>query len=84
MSQFLMGSVATASLIAGFFFLKFWRVSGDRLFAFFAAAFALLGVNWIVLGVGEVAVESRHIVYVIRLVAFLLIIAAVVDKNRRS
>jgi hypothetical protein len=79
-----MGALAAASGIAGLFFLKFWRLSGDRLFAFFAVAFWLLGLTWIVLGVGNVAVESRHHVYLIRLAAFLLIIVAVIDKNRRS
>jgi hypothetical protein len=29
-------------------------------------------------------VESRHYVYVLRLLAFLLLIAGIVDKNRRS
>jgi len=83
-NQFLMGALATACAVAGLFFLKFWRLSGDRLFAFFAIAFWLLGLTWIVLGVGEVAAESRHHVYLVRLAAFLLIIAAVIDKNRRS
>jgi hypothetical protein len=78
-----MGALAAVSSIAGLFFVKLWRVSGDRLFALFAVAFWMLALNWIVLGLGNVAAESRHHVYFIRLLAFVLIAVAVIDKNRR-
>lgn len=82
--QFLLGALSTASLIAGLFFLKLWHVSRDRLFSLFAAAFWLLALNWVVLGFARVAAESQHRVYLIRLLAFLLIAAAIIDKNRRG
>jgi hypothetical protein len=32
-------------VVAGLFFLRLWRQSHDRLFAWFAAAFALLAIQ---------------------------------------
>ena len=78
------GALATACWIAGLFFLKFWRVSKDRFFLFFLAAFWVLSLNWIVLVVEQPILESRQDAYVIRLVAFMLIIVGVIDKNRRA
>lgn len=83
MNQFLWGALATTALTASVFFLKFWRQSHDRLFAIFAAAFAVLAVNWIVLAFMRSNDETSYLVYLIRLLAFVLIIIAVVDKNRR-
>jgi len=84
MRQFLWGALAMASLVAGSFFLRYWRVSGERLFAFFAVAFAMLSANWLVLAIADPAYEARHLIYLIRLVAFVLIIIGIVDKNRMS
>jgi hypothetical protein len=39
------GALAMGFLIAGLFFLKFWRRTGDGLFLAFAAAFGLLAVG---------------------------------------
>jgi hypothetical protein len=80
----LWGALATACWVAGLFFLKFWRVSKDRFFLFFLLAFWVLSLNWIVLIVEQPILESRQDAYVIRLLAFVLIIVGVVDKNRRA
>ena len=64
------------------FFLRFWRTSRDRLLGGFAAAFAVLGINWLLLAIFEPTKESQHYVYLVRLLAFILLIASVVDKNR--
>lgn len=64
------------------FFLRFWRQTEDRLFALFGLAFALLGANWTILAVYNPREESRHLVYIIRLAAFMVFIAAIIDKNR--
>jgi hypothetical protein len=63
-------------------FLRFWRQTTDRLFLLFALAFALFGANLLLLAAINPAHESRHLIYLIRLAAFLLIIIAIVDKNR--
>ena len=73
-----------ACWIAGLFFLRFWRQSRDRLFLLFSVAFWILTLNWVTLAVLNPGVESRHYVVAIRLVAFLLILGAIIDKNRRS
>jgi hypothetical protein len=63
-------------------FARFWRQTGDRLFAFFALAFVLLGVNMLLLATVNPAHEARHLIYLFRLATFLIIIAGIIDKNR--
>lgn len=62
------------------FFLRFWKKSHDRLFAWFAFAFLLLGVERVVLSIYPG--EQFFKVYFIRLLAFIFIIYAIWDKNR--
>ena len=81
MQQFILGILVMASLIIGLFFLRFWRKSRDRLFAFFAGTFWLLGINWLVLVFYRWDEPTRGL-YVIRLVAFLLLLIGIIDKNR--
>jgi uncharacterized membrane protein len=72
-----------ASLVAALHFLKFWRHSSDRLFALFAAAFTMMAVNHAALGLTDPESEYRLAIYCVRLVAFLFILVAIVDKNRQ-
>ena len=81
---FLQTISATAALASGLFFLRFWRESRDRLFAFFGAAFFVLAVSWALLALINPSDETRPYVYAIRLIAFLLMIVGMVDKNRTS
>ena len=83
MEQFIMGAVATASLVAALFFLRFWRDTGDRLFAMFALAFLLLAITRLGLSVLNEHMEVQTYWYWVRLLAFLLILGAILDKNRR-
>ncbi|WP_224248636.1 DUF5985 family protein [Hyalangium gracile] len=76
------GALVMACLACALFFLRFWRASRDRLFAFFSLAFVVMGCNWLALTLLDVDDERRHYVYVIRLVSFLLILYAIWDKNR--
>ena len=80
---FLWGATAAACFVAGLFFLRFWRASRDRFFVYFTVAFWMLGLNWVVLAAIGRSPEAVHPAYVIRLGAFLLILLAIVDKNRR-
>jgi hypothetical protein len=84
MSEFLTGVAAAGSLAVGVFFLRLWRETRDRFFAFFGVAFWVLALNWFALVWAAPANEIRHYFYVGRLVAFLLIIVAIVDKNRSA
>lgn len=82
MSQFLAGIATCASWGIAIFFLRFWIDTRDRFFVLFAAAFLILSVNWLLVAVLQPASEVRPFFYMLRLTAFLLIIAAVIDKNR--
>ena len=81
--DFLSGAVTFGFLVAGLFFLRFWRDSRDPLFLAFAFAFWLLGLNQALLAVTNIPFEERSWLYLIRLAAFALIIAAIALKNRR-
>jgi hypothetical protein len=82
LNQFLNGAIMMGFLTAGFFFLRFHRRTRERLFAIFAASFFVLAAERIVLACINPAAEFRPYIYLIRLAAFLLIIIAIVDKNR--
>lgn len=83
MKEILAGVLLGGYLVAALFFLKFWARSRDRLFAMFAAAFAILAVQRLALGLLHEHAEDRPEIYMIRLLAFVIIIVAIVDKNRR-
>ena len=78
---FLSGVVTAGFLVAGLFFLRFWRRTKDVLFAAFAAAFALLAVNQAFAYLLDLGYEETSWVYILRVAAFLLIIWAIVGKN---
>jgi hypothetical protein len=82
--NFLSGAVAALFLVAGLFFLRFWKRTRDGLFLAFALAFFLLGLGQGLLTLAVVPDEERSLLYLIRLAAFALILAAIIRKNRRS
>jgi hypothetical protein len=82
--QFLYGGLTVMCLAIGFFFLRFWHVSRDRFYLWFMAAFWALGASWGVQLAGRLATEGAPHVYVLRLIGFVLIIVAIIDKNRRA
>lgn len=84
MSALLSGAIATGYLVAGLYFFRFWKDSADRLFIIFAVAFWLLAVQRVLLSLLAHDRDAYLMLYVIRLLAFVLIIAAIVDKNRAA
>ena len=82
--DFLAGAIMFGFLVAALFFLRFWRRTGDGLFVAFAVAFALLGVGQAVQALANIPQEERSYIFLIRLAAFTIIIAAVVRKNRAT
>jgi hypothetical protein len=76
------GVLVMGYLIVGLFFLRFWHETRDRLFGIFAAAFWLLAVQRFLLVVLENAPLDDVWLYALRLLAFVLILAAIIDKNR--
>lgn len=83
-AQFLAGALVLAFWAVGFFFLRFWKKTRDRFFKVFAWAFWVLAIERIILLFMSADYEFRPYVYLVRLTAFLLIIWAVIDKNRSS
>lgn len=81
LAAFAGGALAVGFLAVGLFFLKFWRRTGDELFATFAVAFALLAANQAAPILLRIPSENQGYIYLLRLAAFLLIIAAVLRKN---
>ena len=78
---FVVGLVTAAYAIAGVFFLNFWRRTRDSLFLVFALAFWLMALNQslpVLLGIPR---EEQGGIYLLRLAAFVLIIAAILRKN---
>jgi hypothetical protein len=84
MEAFLSGAIAMGCGAAGLFFLRFWRDTGDRLFGSFCAAFWMLGATRIGLALSQETAEGQTHWYWLRLAAFALILAAIVDKNFRQ
>jgi hypothetical protein len=78
------GAIILGSWAVALFFLRFWKKTGDRLFGCFALAFFLFGFERVVMASLRIESEFRGYVYVIRLIAFLVIIAGILDKNRNG
>lgn len=84
---FLGGAMTTAHWIAALFFVRYWRRTRDQLFLMFAIAFGLFGVQRIalasvsdVVGIHDVSLWP----YIVRLVAFVTILWAIIRKNRTA
>lgn len=82
MRHFISGAIMMGFWVGGMFFLRFWRKTRDSFFLIFALAFWILALERLPLAFVEPAVESRHYVYLIRLLAFILILFAIWSKNR--
>jgi uncharacterized membrane protein len=82
MEHFLSGAVAMGFAVAGLLFLSYWRRLRERLFMMFAISFFMLSVNYTWLAVTEIPAEERSLLFLVRLVAFGLIIIAIIQSNR--
>lgn len=79
---FLSGAVVLGFGTCALFFLRFWRRTREGLFLAFALAFILLGAGQAMLTLGNIPTEERGSLYIVRLAAYLLILAAIYRKNR--
>ncbi len=82
--DFLSGAIAFGFLVAALFFLRFWKRTDDNLFLAFASAFALLGIGQALQALANIPQEEHGSIYLIRLAAFLIILAAIFRKNRSA
>ena len=84
LASFLSGLITMGFVIAALFFFRFWRRTRDALFLAFGLAFLLLALNQALIGLSDVTGEERSFLYIPRLAAFALLIAAIVGKNIRG
>ena len=78
---FLLGVLATMFLAASLFFLRFWVETRDSFFLAFAASFTVEGLSQVVAVFQPKPNESSPWIYFVRLLAMLLILAAILKKN---
>ena len=78
---FLLGVIATCSVLSGLFFLKFWRRTRDSLFLAFGIAFLVEGLNRAAILAVDKPNQGSWPIYFVRLCASLLILGAIVRKN---
>lgn len=78
----LIGAIALACYIISLSFVRFWRTTHDRFFLFFAASFFIEGLERTMNGLIKYSHEQEPLFYTMRLVAFLLLIYAIIYKNR--
>lgn len=83
MQDILTGAIALSSFAVGLFFVRFWRTTRDRFFLYFALSFWIEGLNRIRIGLAQPAHEYTANYYLIRLLAYVLILVAIWEKNRR-
>jgi hypothetical protein len=79
--DFLSGAVTLGFFVAAMFFLRFWRRTHDRLFLAFGAAFVLLALNQALAAFFGAGDELTPYTYILRVLGFVLILLAIVDKN---
>ena len=81
MSDLIAGAIAMASFVIALFFLRFWRNSRDRFFLYFALSFGIEGVHRIVSALSYDDNEDSPLHYLVRLLAYGLILWAILEKN---
>jgi hypothetical protein len=81
MLPFFSGMITMGFLTAAVFFLRFWRRTGDILFAVFGVAFTLFALNQALVGLADAPREEHTWYYLLRLAGFALLVIAIIGKN---
>lgn len=82
--EFLSGAIFIACLAIALYFARFHRKTKDPLFVYFAIAFAILGIERMLLVSLDRTAEYAPYIYLVRLTAYIFIILAIVNRNRRK
>jgi hypothetical protein len=82
MQETLLGGIAVACLVAGLFFLGYWRSSGDRFFVYFVLSFWIQAANHAAMAWTGAWNEDAPAQYLVRALAYALILCAIWEKNR--
>jgi hypothetical protein len=80
-NDILTGAIAMASATIAMFFLRFWRNTGDRFFLWFALSFGIEGAHRVYSALAYQDNEATPLHYLIRLLAYGLILWAILEKN---
>lgn len=84
LATFIDGGRVVFSLIIALCFWRLGRATHDRLYHAFAYAFILMAVSSTLVGLRLATTDWSYVAFLPRLVAFLLISWAIIDKNRRA
>ena len=79
----LSGAIVLGFFVIGLFFVRFWRDSKDRLFAYFALAFWILALERVALIYFGAQQEASPVLYLARVLAFAILAFGILDKNRK-
>jgi hypothetical protein len=83
MTDLLSGILIAEYAAIALFFGRFRSKSRDRLFLMFSIAFFVLAAQRLAIALTHETFEQQAVLYLLRLFAFVTIIAAIIDKNRR-
>jgi hypothetical protein len=81
MTGFLSGMITAGFLVAAMFFLRFWRRTGDSLFAIFGISFVLFAIGQSISVSFDFLQDDKTLVYLVRLFGFGLLLVAIAKKN---
>lgn len=82
MQEAILGGIAVACFGVGLFFYTYWRSAGDRFFVYFMLSFWLQAANHAAMAATGSWSDDRPENYLVRALAYALILVAVWDKNR--
>jgi hypothetical protein len=80
-TDILLGAVIMGDVIAAVFFVRYWKLTGDRFFLFFSASFIAIAVSRVVVDENLPPVGYEPFGYMIRILSYLFIIAGIMYKN---
>ena len=81
-AEFVSGGTAVAAFVIALYFIRYWRHTRDPLVFMFSAGFLTFAISRLILAFLDEDDEGRVFIYGLRLVAFILILVAIIDKNR--
>jgi uncharacterized membrane protein YagU involved in acid resistance len=83
MQAFLSGMTTMGFLVVSLLFVRYWRQTLDGIFVWFSISFALLALTQALPVMIEIPREEHSWVFLLRLLAFALLIFAILRKNAR-
>jgi hypothetical protein len=84
MATFLSGMITAGFLVAALFFFRFWKRTGDSLFVIFGISFLVFAAGQSLSVSFDFLQDDKTLVYVLRLIGFGLLLAAIARKNLKG